>query len=66
MSVSLTEQMKAHVQEQVDAGTYTSLSDFVRDLIRADMERVNKLYNLRRLVHEGTTVDRTKLDRANE
>ena len=46
--------MKEHVQDRVAEGTYTSISDYVRDLIRADMMRPNKLENLRRLVREGT------------
>jgi antitoxin ParD1/3/4 len=53
LSISLTEIMMEYVQDRVADGTYTSISDYVRDLIRADMERANKLANLRRLVNEG-------------
>src|ERR687897_83169 len=53
LSVSLTEIMRAYVEDRVADGTYTSISDYMRDLIRADMERANKLANLRRLVHDG-------------
>ncbi len=59
MSISLTKMMEEHLQDKVAAGTYTSASDYVRDLIRADMARPNKLENLRRLIREGTdAIDR--------
>ncbi len=59
MNVSLTGKLKDYVQERVANGTYTSASDYVRDLIRIDMARPNKLENLRRMVREGTdTLDR--------
>ena len=59
MNVSLTGKLKDHVQERVTEGNYTSASDYVRDLIRIDMARPNKLENLRRLVREGTdAIDR--------
>ena len=51
--------MKEYAQNRVADGTYTSVSDYVRDLIRADMARPNKLENLRKLVREGTdAIDR--------
>ena len=36
MNIDLPEAMKAFVQERVAAGGYGSVSDYVRDLIRAD------------------------------
>ena len=39
MNVSLTEKLKDHVQERVAEGNYTSASDYVRDLIRVDIQR---------------------------
>ena len=54
MSISLTEIMKEYVLERVGEGTYTSISDYVRDLIRVDMEKANKVENVRWLVREGT------------
>ena len=53
MNISLTEMMKEHVHNRVAGGTYTSISDYVRDLIHTDMERPNKLETLRRLIKEG-------------
>jgi putative addiction module CopG family antidote len=54
LSVSLTEMMRSYVEDRVADGTYTSISDYMRDLIRADMERANKLATLRQMVKEGT------------
>ena len=49
MNVSLPEGMKEYVQQRVAAGDrYSSPSDYVRALIRADQERQQKLASLRR------------------
>lgn len=39
MNVSLPDELKAFVDEQVHAGTYGSTSEFVRDLIRREQDR---------------------------
>ncbi len=39
MNIALPESMKHFVQEQVSAGGYSSVSEYVRDLIRADQKR---------------------------
>ena len=39
MNVSLTGKLKDHVHERVADGTYSSASDYIRDLIRADMAK---------------------------
>jgi antitoxin ParD1/3/4 len=39
MNIALPESMKAFVQQQVAAGGYSSVSEYVRDLIRADERR---------------------------
>jgi len=39
MNVSLPEPMRDYVQNRIDSGQYASVSDYVRDLIRRDMER---------------------------
>lgn len=36
MNVALPEEMKQFVQEQVAAGAYSSVSEYIRDLIRTD------------------------------
>jgi antitoxin ParD1/3/4 len=39
MNVSLPDELKLYVDEQVGGGTYGSTSEYVRDLIRRDRER---------------------------
>jgi len=42
MHVSLPESMKLWVKRQINAGHYSSASDYVRDLIRQDQEYQDK------------------------
>jgi antitoxin ParD1/3/4 len=53
MNVSLPDLMKDWVEEQARTGRYSNASDYVRDLIRRDQERADKLAELQRLVTEG-------------
>lgn len=53
MNVSLPDQMKEWVEAQARTGRYSNASDYVRDLIRRDQERVDRLAELQRLVTEG-------------
>ncbi|MDB5530026.1 MAG: type toxin-antitoxin system ParD family antitoxin [Devosia sp.] len=53
MNVSLPDQMKDWVEAQVRDGKYGNSSDYVRDLIRHDQERAEKLTEFQRLVQEG-------------
>ncbi len=39
MNVALPEAMKLFVQEQVSEGGYSSVGEYIRELIRADQER---------------------------
>lgn len=50
MNVSLPDPMKDWVQSQIDSGKYANASDYVRDLIRRDQE---KLELLRQALVEG-------------
>ncbi|KKJ78289.1 CopG family transcriptional regulator [Kiloniella litopenaei] len=43
MNVSLPDQMKAWVEDNVQSGRYANASDYVRDLIRQDHLRLEKL-----------------------
>jgi antitoxin ParD1/3/4 len=45
--------MKAWVERQARSGRYSNASDYVRDLIRRDQERSDKLAELQRLNTEG-------------
>jgi antitoxin ParD1/3/4 len=42
MNISLPDPMKQYVEQQVDAGGYSSASEYVRELVRADQKRRNK------------------------
>lgn len=53
MNISLPEQMKQWVERQAEGGRYGNASDYVRDLIRRDQERLNGLVELQRLIDEG-------------
>lgn len=54
MNISLTENLKAFVEERVNAsGLYAGNSDYVRDLIRQDRERQEKLARMQELWTEG-------------
>lgn len=65
MNVSLPDPMKEWVEAQTKTGRYSNASDYVRDLIRRDQERSDKLAELQRLVTEGLdsgVSDRSKED----
>ncbi|GAA3096546.1 type II toxin-antitoxin system ParD family antitoxin [Rhizobium viscosum] len=65
MNVSLPDPMKEWVEAQTKTGRYSNASDYVRDLIRRDQERADKLAELQRLVTEGLesgVSDRSKED----
>ncbi|MFN8668818.1 MAG: type II toxin-antitoxin system ParD family antitoxin [Gemmatimonadaceae bacterium] len=52
MNVSLPESLKAFVDEQVSQGGYSSASEYVRELLRADQQRKRDDV-LRQLLAEG-------------
>ncbi|MBO3760804.1 type II toxin-antitoxin system ParD family antitoxin [Ciceribacter sp. L1K22] len=53
MNVSLPDPMKDWVEAQAKSGRYSNASDYVRDLIRRDQERADKIAAMQRLVDEG-------------
>ncbi len=53
MNVSLPDQMKAWVEQRAETGRYSNASDYVRDLIRRDQERADKVERVQQLVTEG-------------
>ncbi len=53
MNISLPDQMKAWVEEQTRSGRYGNSSDVVRDLIRREQVRVEKIAHWQRLVDEA-------------
>jgi antitoxin ParD1/3/4 len=53
MNVSLPDPMKAWVEEQAKGGRYGNASDYVRDLIRKDQERQDKIVQFQKLINDG-------------
>lgn len=46
ISASIPDQLKAWVESQIEAGLYTSTSDYLRDLIRNDQSQKQQLDQL--------------------
>lgn len=53
MNISLPDQMKAWVEAQASDGRYANSSDYVRDLIRRDQVRREKIAAMQVLIDEG-------------
>jgi len=50
MNVSLPDQMKDWVEGRAQTGRYSNASDYVRDLIRRDQERADKIAVMQNLI----------------
>ncbi|TIU32533.1 MAG: type II toxin-antitoxin system ParD family antitoxin [Mesorhizobium sp.] len=53
MNISLPDPMKAWVEAQTETGRYANASDYVRDLIRKDQERNDKIAAMQSFVDDG-------------
>ncbi|WP_283179838.1 type II toxin-antitoxin system ParD family antitoxin [Gemmobacter sp. 24YEA27] len=53
MNISLPEPMKAWVEDQAKSGRYANSSDYVRDLIRRDRQRIEARVSLQEAVDAG-------------
>ncbi len=53
MNICLPDPMKTWVEAQIRTGRYGNVSDFVRDLIRREQERHEKIAQMQRRVDEG-------------
>ncbi|ESQ80648.1 type II toxin-antitoxin system ParD family antitoxin [Asticcacaulis sp. YBE204] len=53
MNISLPEQMKAWAEAQAETGRYSNTSDYVRDLIRRDQTRAEKITAMQAKIDEG-------------
>lgn len=53
MNISLPDQMRDWVEAQTDSGLYSNNSDYVRDLIRKDQLRNQKIQQLQQAIDEG-------------
>ena len=53
MNISLPDPMRDWVESQIEGGQYANNSDYVRDLIRKDQQRANKLEVLQAAITAG-------------
>ena len=53
MNISLPDQMKQWVEGRTEGGAYANSSDYVRDLIRRDQVRAEKIAAMQVLITEG-------------
>ena len=53
MNISLPDQMKAWVEAQSADGRYANSSDYVRDLIRREQIKAEKIAKMERLIEEA-------------
>jgi antitoxin ParD1/3/4 len=53
MNISLPEPMKRWVEAQAEGGLYANSSDYVRDLIRRDQVRAEKIAAMNAMIAEG-------------
>ena len=54
MNISLPDQMKQWVEEQVATGRYANASDYMRDLIRRDADRSAAIAELQAEIDKGS------------
>jgi antitoxin ParD1/3/4 len=55
MNVSLPDAMKDWVESRAATGRYSNSSDYVRDLVRRDQERSQRIHSMQALVDEALT-----------
>jgi antitoxin ParD1/3/4 len=53
--------MKQWVEAQAETGRYSNVSDYVRDLIRREQDRNDKIAHMQRLVDEARAGDPSDL-----
>jgi antitoxin ParD1/3/4 len=53
MNISIPEKLKGWAESRVAEGRHSSISDYVRDLIRRDQENEEKLRRLQAAIDEG-------------
>lgn len=53
MNISLPDQMRDWVQAQIESGKYASSSDYLRDLIRQDQIKRDKIKSLQQVITDG-------------
>lgn len=64
MNISLPDSLKDWAEGRTQAGHFSNTSDYVRDLIRKDKERVEKITAMQRLIDEAEASGRSTLSKA--
>ncbi|WP_261294992.1 type II toxin-antitoxin system ParD family antitoxin [Sphingomonas hylomeconis] len=65
MNISLPDLMKSWIEAQARTGRYSNSSDYVRDLIRREQDRAEKIQSMQALVDDaraGGVADETMAD----
>jgi antitoxin ParD1/3/4 len=65
MNISLTDKLKTFVESNVESGDYGNASEYVRDLIRKEQERVLAIAEIQKLIDEGEASGYLPYDREN-
>jgi antitoxin ParD1/3/4 len=63
MNISLPDAMKEWVEAQVQTGRYANSSDYMRDLVRRDLERAEAREKLQHMVDEALASGITEMTR---
>ena len=53
MTVSLPDPMKDWIEAQIKTGNYATSSDYVRDLVRRDRDRKDKVVALQKMIDDA-------------
>ena len=53
MNISLPDKMKQWVEAQVESGRFANASDFIRDIIRNEMDREQAMEDFDRIVEQA-------------
>ncbi len=64
MNVSVPDSLKDWAEGRNQAGYFANTSDYVRDLIRKDKERAEKITAMQRLIDEAEASGRSTLSKA--
>lgn len=52
-TITLTDKQDEWIKAQIAEGDFTNDSEYIRDLVRRDQERDEKLQTLRQMIQEG-------------
>jgi len=59
MNISLSEQLKDFIDAQVNSGSYSSVSEYIRELVRADQNRRELELRVLEGLNSGEAVEAT-------